>query len=303
MSARAPRPARAWNPVTAGSAPARSRAAAAMARPIGVLAVGLDGGGPAPAASPSSTSAAATVSVRAISPRVRVPVLSKTTVVMRRVRSRTSTLLMSMPSSAPRPVPTMIAVGVARPERARAGDDQHGHGRDQAGLRVAGQQRPAGEGGQGDGDHHRDEHPGDPVGEALDVGLAGLGVLHEPDDLGQGGLGPDRGGSHGQHAAGVHRGAGHRIADRLLDGHRLAGEHGLVDRAGAVDHLAVGGDLLARADAQQVADHYLLDRHHDLLAVAHHAGPPWRPARAGPGSPGRPGPWPGPRSSGRGPGR
>ena len=65
---------------------------------------------------------------------------------------------------------------------------------------------------------------------------------------------------------------GHRIANRLLDRHRLAGEHGLVDRAGAGHHLAVGGDLLARADAEQVAGHHLLDRDHDLLVVPHHPG-------------------------------
>ena len=41
-----------------------------------------------------------------------------------------------MPYSAALPVPTMIAVGVARPERAGAGDDQHG---DRRLVRAAGQ--------------------------------------------------------------------------------------------------------------------------------------------------------------------
>ena len=153
-------------------------------------------------------------------------------------------------------------------QRARAGDDQHGDRGDQAAEGVAGQQPPAQQRRGRDRQHGRHEHPGDPVGEALRVGLAGLRVLHEAHDLRQRRVGPDRGGAHGQHAGGVERRAGDGAAGDLLDGHRLAGEHRLVDRGRAVGHRAVDGDLLAGADAQHVADHDLVDRHHDLGAVA-----------------------------------
>ena len=64
-------------------------------------------------------------------PSVSVPVLSTTSVSTFSMRSSASAFLISTPACAPRPTPTMIDIGVARPERARAGDDQHRHGRDQ----------------------------------------------------------------------------------------------------------------------------------------------------------------------------
>ena len=45
-----------------------------------------------------------------------------------------------------------------------------------------------------------------------------------------------------------------RRADLLRDRHRLARHHRLVDGAAALDHLAVDRHLLARADAQAIAD-------------------------------------------------
>ena len=53
----------------------------------------------------------------------------------------------------------------------------------------------------------------------------------------------------------------------LLDRDRLAGDHRFVDVAPPFDHDPVDRDLLARPDAQQVADPNLLERHVDLAAV------------------------------------
>ena len=66
-------------------------------------------------------------------PSVSVPVLSTTSVSTFSRRSSASAFLISTPACAPRPTPTMIDIGVARPERARAGDDQH---RDRGDQRV-----------------------------------------------------------------------------------------------------------------------------------------------------------------------
>ena len=52
-----------------------------------------------------------------------------------------------------------------------------------------------------------------------------------------------------------------------LDGHGLAGEHAHVDRARALLDDAVGGDLLAGAHDEAVADRELLDRDAALGAV------------------------------------
>ena len=69
-------------------------------------------------------------------------------------------------------------------------------------------------------------------------------------------------------AAGVDGRAGHLVAGLLLDGHGLARQQRLVDRRGAgLDH-PVGGDLLARADDEAVADGERLDGNAPLAAVS-----------------------------------
>ena len=93
-------------------------------------------------------------------------------------------------------------------EGARAGDDQHrDRGRDGDGRRLTGAE-PEPERGGGDGDHGRDEHRGDAVGEALHRCLAGLGVVDEAGDLGELGVGADAHGAHDEPAAGVDGAAG-----------------------------------------------------------------------------------------------
>ena len=122
---------------------------------------------------------------------------------------------MRSPSCAPRPVPTSSAVGVARPERARAGDDQHGDGRGEGGSvqpAPAATQNPSVASGEDDDD--RDEDAGHPVGQPLHVGLAVLRVLDEPGHLRQLGVGTDPGGPHHEPAAGVDGRADHAVARR-----------------------------------------------------------------------------------------
>ncbi len=58
---------------------------------------------------------------------------------------------------------------------------------------------------------------------------------------------------------------------RDVDRNRLAREHRLVDSGLAFDDDAVGRDLLARADHEEIADRELGDRHRDLDAVPEHA--------------------------------
>ncbi len=108
----------------------------------GVLGGGLDRGGHAAYVVLVLAGRRRPPPTRLIRPVVTVPVLSSTTVSTRRVDSSTSGPLIRMPSCAPRPVPTISAVGVARPERAGAGDDQHGDGGAEGGGRPAAE-RPA----------------------------------------------------------------------------------------------------------------------------------------------------------------
>ena len=205
-------------------------------------------------------------------PVVTVPVLSSTTVSTRRVDSSTSGPLMRMPSWAPRPVPTISAVGVARPRA---------HG--QAMISTATAAVNAGRGASVAA--AASQKPSVPAARAMTTGtktaetrsarrwtgaLPDLGVLDQAGDLGQRGVGADPGGLDHEAAAGVDGGAGDGVAGADLDGHGLAGEQRGVDRRGALDDGAVGGDLLAGADDEAVADGELVDRDADLAAVAQH---------------------------------
>lgn len=160
-------------------------------------------------------------------------------------------------------------------ERAGTGDDQHRDRRDQriGQHRRRPPDRPGGERQGGDPYHRRHEPAGDGVGELLDWRPRALRRRDHLDDPGEhrvlaGALRLDS-----QAAGAVDRRAGHRIARDLLDRRRLAGQHGLIDREPAVEHLTVDRDLLARAHAQPVAEANRLER--DFLLA------PIRPDDAG----------------------
>jgi hypothetical protein len=153
-------------------------------------------------------------------------------------------------------------------ECARAGDDQHGDGGGERACWVGARAEPERERPRGERDDDRHEHPGDPVGEALGLGLAVLRLLDEAPHLSELGVGSDPGGPHDQSAARVDRRPDDRVAGPDLHRHRLTGEHGDVDRGPALRHHAVRGDLLAGPDDEPVADRELPDRHPDLDTAA-----------------------------------
>jgi hypothetical protein len=152
-------------------------------------------------------------------------------------------------------------------ERTGAGDDQDRDGGGEREARALAGAQPEAERGDREEDDDRHEDARDAVGEALHRRLAGLRVLDEPRDLGQGGVGADLRGAYDQAAAGVDGGAGDLRPRRDLDRDRLAREHAHVDRARALLDDAVGGDLLARTDHEAVADGELLDGDAALAAA------------------------------------
>ena len=152
-------------------------------------------------------------------------------------------------------------------QRARAGDDQHGHGGAEGPLRVAGGEQPPDERGHGEPDHDRYEDRRDAIGEALDRCLARLRVLDQPGDLRQLGVGAHAGGAHDQPPVGVDGRAGHVVAGSDLDRNALARDERPVDRRRALEYDAIGGDLLARAHDEPIADGEFADRHPTLVAV------------------------------------
>ena len=111
------------------------------------------------------------------------------------------------------------------PERARAGDDQHGdRGADRERGVLAGAE-PEAERGGGEHDHDRHEHAGHAVGESLRGRLAGLRVGHEAADLGERGVRADARRADDQPPAGVDGRAGdtrRRAASRPASTRRSA---------------------------------------------------------------------------------
>ena len=189
--------------------------------------------------------------------------------------------------------------GRGQAERARAGDYEHRDGgAPRGGAGQAGAQ-PEAERRGGDADHARHEDGGDPVRDPLRARLAGLRLDDQPGDLGQQRVRADPGGPHDQPAAHVHRGPRHRVAGPDLGGHRLAGDKRRVDRRGALGDDAVGGDLLPRADHEQLPGAPVQRR---APAVRHRRAAPRRSWRRGPPARSAPtwsGSWRGPRGTGR----
>jgi hypothetical protein len=81
------------------------------------------------------------------------------------------------------------------------------------------------------------------------------------------GVRADPGGPDDQPPAGVDGGADHGVAGADLNRDRLAGEHRGVDRGRAFGDDAIGGDLLARADAEDIPDDELIGWDPDLDPV------------------------------------
>ena len=167
----------------------------------------------------------------------------------------------------------MIDVGVAKPERARAGDDQDRHRVEQREVegRLGPGEQPDHERQRRQADHDGDEHAGHGIGEPLDRRPRALRLGHEADDLGEDRVPADPGRAHGQRPGRVDGRADDLVAGRLANGDALAGDHALVDRRATVDDDAVDRDLLARPHPDDVADRDGRDRDVELLAVTQDA--------------------------------
>ncbi len=127
----------------------------------------------------------------------------------------------------------------------RAGDDENRDRVAKGRGDLARAHEPSDEHDGGDGDDDRDEDARDTVGEPLDGGLRGLGLLDEADDLGECRVGSDVGDFDHEPALLVDGGAEDTVAGDAFDRHRLAGQHALVDRRAALEDGAVHGHLLA----------------------------------------------------------
>ncbi len=174
-----------------------------------------------------------------------------------------SAFLNSTPIVAPLPVATMIDMGVARP-RAQG----------QAMMRTAtALTRAWASLGSGPTRAHTTnvmtavpttagtKYPATLSASLLDRRAAALRLRHHRDDARKQRVGTDLLCAHDEGAGAVDRGADDRVARPFVDGHRLAGDHRLVDCALPLEHRAVHRHLLAGPHAQPVADLHRVERH------------------------------------------
>ena len=157
-------------------------------------------------------------------------------------------------------------------QRAGAGDHQHRH-------RIQNRHRggrpgddPCRQRHHRDDQHHGDEHRADPVRQTLNRRFRGLGVLHQPHDAGQQGLGANRRGFDDQVTVGIDGAGRDGIADRVIDRQAFARQHGCIDRAAALTDAAIDGDAFAGAHDDHVAAADGRDREVDFHPVTPDAG-------------------------------
>ena len=72
----------------------------------------------------------------------------------------------------------------------------------------------------------------------------------------------------------VGRAGEHLVAHGLIHRDGLTRHRGLIDRRGAFDHHAIGGNVLAGANQEPVTDHHLVDIHFTLGALSVDDGHP-----------------------------
>ena len=169
-------------------------------------------------------------------------------------------------------------------KRTGASDDQHRDGIDQ---RMSQSRLGAGEvpdnerrhGDQHDGGH---EPAGNLVGQCLDRRARSLCIRNHADDLRQHRVAANAVGAHHQRSGAIDRRTRDSLPRHFFNRHRLARDHRLIDRAAALHDEPVDRHLLARPDAQQVADVDMLEGDVLLDTIFDAARGLWRKAEQRP---------------------
>ena len=148
-----------------------------------------------------------------------------------------------------------------------AGNHQHRHRAYQRHLQRLAHGQPAQERGQCNQQHHRYKHGCHLVDQPLNGRFGSLCVLHQIDDFGQHGVGPDRAHPNEHAAVAVDAATRERSARRLGHRQRLAGEHRFIELGAAFLQHAVYGHALAGQHDHAVTDQQLQHGHVGLFAV------------------------------------
>ena len=136
-------------------------------------------------------------------------------------------------------------------QSAGAGHHEHRHRQHHGVGRIT---RPPPQGDQRSGQQHADQKRfGQAIGQARQLGLLGSGALHQRHDAGKTRVTTGFVDPHAQGAGQVVAARQHRIAGAAGQRARLAGEHGFIHRALALQHHTVSRKGLTGVDTQHIA--------------------------------------------------
>ena len=155
-----------------------------------------------------------------------------------------------------------------QPQRAGAGNHQHGDGAVKGKFKAAARDQPGSQRHRRNAHHHRHEDAGNAVGQFGNGRLGGGCLLHQGDDARNGGIAAHLFGAHLEIAAAADTGRGHAVPHRLFFGDGFPGQRRSVDGAVPLHDDAVCRDALPGAHHQNIAHGNLLGRDFHFLPVA-----------------------------------
>ncbi len=150
---------------------------------------------------------------------------------------------------------------------AGAGDYQHRYADGQGELKGLPQQHPDHKGKDRNADNRRDEYTADFVRQLGNGGLGVAGLLHQPDDLGEGGVVPNLLRPESEIARFIDGGGDYLVTLRLFHRDAFPGDGGFVHRRRAGQDFPVHRDALPRTDRQSIPWTDLLHRNDSFHAV------------------------------------
>ena len=162
--------------------------------------------------------------------------------------------------------------GRGKAQRAGAGDDENGNGAGKGEFKARSGDEPDDGGQDGDGDDRGHEHAADLIRKSCDGRFGVARLVHQPDDLRQGGVVAHAGGAEAEGAVFIDGGGDDRIPFALFHGNAFSGDGGLIQKTVSFRDHAVHRNAHAGADDHDIPGHHLLGGDGDLLAVLYDHG-------------------------------
>ena len=162
--------------------------------------------------------------------------------------------------------------GSGQTQGAGTADDQYGNvdGKGKGGCLA--DEQPNDHGQNSNADDDRDKNGSDFIGNALDGRFGGGGILHQMNDLGEGGFFPYMGGLHGEITAAAQGSAGDGIADGFIDRQAFAGDGGFIHSGLSFGDGAIHRDGFTRPNKEMIALLNFFQRDLHFLAIPQQVG-------------------------------